>query len=98
MAYFQVLFQGKGIRLPFDGGDSAIGFFTTRVVRADSSDDALDRARDVVLSEWRDGGSYAAVNSGEVPELVADPIRRLGPLRGFFGRKRTGYVFYCHED
>ncbi len=72
MAYFRVGFQGKGIRLPFDDEDPAIGFFTTRVVNANSPDDAADVARKVVLAEWRDGGAYAAVNTGEIPDSLSN--------------------------
>ncbi len=98
MAYFRVSFQGKGIRLPFDDGDPAIGFFTTRVVQANSPEDAADVARRVVLAEWRDGGAYAAVNTGEIPRLSVESVVGLGLVRGLFGRKPAGYTFYRHED
>lgn len=98
MPYFRIGFHGKGIRLPCNDSDHAIGFFTTRVARAGSPGEAIDVARDALLAEWREGGEYAAANLGDVPTLTADSIAEIGLIRGFFGRKPAGYVFYLHDD
>lgn len=97
MPYFKILLSGRGIDLPFDD-DSAIGFFTTRLVRAVDLANAETLARDLVLSEWRPGGDYAQANRGAVPVLSIERSFPVGWLQGIFGRKGSGYAFYCHED
>jgi len=99
MPFFKVVLSGTGILLPCDGAaDPVIGFFTTRTVRARNSGEAQVLAKEIVLSEWRAGGTYAAANGGSVPALTTDRISSLGFLRGFFGHKEMGYSFYLRDD
>ena len=78
--------------------DSAIGFFTTRLVRSIDSSIAESLAKDLVLSEWRPGGTYAMANRGSQPALSVEQSFPVGWLEGTFSRKPSGYTFYCHED
>ena len=100
MPYFQVRLEGSGVSVPVEGeADPIIGFFTTRVVRADDEERALALAREVVLADWRGGGEFAQQNQGTLPVLSADdPVSHLGFLRGLFGRRRTGYAFYRYNE
>jgi hypothetical protein len=99
MPYFQVMLSGAGILLPFeDASDPAIGFFTTRNVRASDSGRAQVLAKELVLSQWRSGGAYAGANKGATPVLAIESISTIGLLKGIFGRKATGYAFYTHAD
>ena len=98
MAYFQVLLSGSGISYAFEGeADAVVGFFTTRVVRAQTLADAQHLAKQLVLTEWRAGGAYAVCNRGGVPSLVVEESFRIGFLRGVFGRSRKGYAFYTQD-
>jgi len=97
MPNFKVLLSGRGIDLAMED-DSAIGFFTTRLVRADDQKSAESLASDLVLSEWRLGGAYAQANRGDLPVLSIEQSFSVGWFEGVFGRKASGYVFYCHED
>ena|SRR5690554_3071454 len=97
MPYFKIICSGRGIDLPFEG-DSAIGFFTTRLVRAANRSDAESLATDLVRSEWRSGGTYFQANRGALPVLSVEQSFPVGWLAGTFGRKPSGYTFYCHED
>ena len=97
MPYFKVILSGRGIDLPFEG-DSAIGFFTTRLVRSVDPAGAELLAKDLVLSEWLPGGTYATVNRGSQPTLSVEQSFSVGWLVGTFGRKPSGYTFYRHED
>ena len=97
MPYFKVILSGRGIDLPLEG-DSAIGFFTTRLVRSTDPSRAESLAKDLVLSEWRPGGTYAEANRGSQPVLSIEQSFPVGWLVGTLGRKPSGYTFYCHED
>jgi hypothetical protein len=98
MPYFKVKLSGAGISLPFDGGDPAIGFFTTRLVRARDEAHAHGLAQDLVLSEWHTGGAYATGNIGALPTLLVEESWQVGLLQGILGRRPTGYSFYAHDD
>ncbi|MCA0393670.1 MAG: hypothetical protein LCH70_06065 [Proteobacteria bacterium] len=97
MPYFKVILSGRDIDLPFEG-DSAIGFFTTRLVRSTDPASAESLAKDLVLSEWCPGGTYANANRGSQPVLSVEQSFSVGWLAGAFGSKGSGYTFYCHED
>lgn len=97
MPHFKVIINGRGIDLPFEG-ESAVGFFTTRKVHAADLSSAEYLAKDLVLSEWRPGGTYAQANLGPVPALSVDQSFRVGWFTGTFGRNPSGYAFYRHED
>nr|CAG23928.1 hypothetical protein [Pseudomonas aeruginosa] len=97
MPYFKVILSGRGIDLPFDG-DSAIGFFTTRLVRSMDPASAESLAKGLVQAEWLPGGTYATVNRGSQPTLSVERSSPVGWLTGTFGRKPSGYSFYRHED
>ena len=97
MPYFKVILSGRGIDLPIEG-ESAIGFFTTRLVRSTDPSGAESLAKDLVLSEWRPGSVYAGTNCGSQPVLSVEQSFPVSWLTGIFGRKPSGYTFYCHED
>lgn len=86
----KVLLSGSGIDLPFDDDDAVIGFFTTRLIRAADLASAEALARELVLSEWRPGGTYAQANRGAIPALFTEQAFPVGCLQGAFGRKGSG--------
>ncbi len=91
------MLSGRGIDLSVDG-TLVVGFFTTRLVRATDLVAAERQAKDLVLSEWQPGGTYAAANRGSAPALTVEESFPVGLLAGTFGRKPSGYTFYSHED
>ena len=91
------MLSGRGIDLLFDG-TPVVGFFTTRLVRADDLMTAERQAKDLVLSDWQPGGSYAAINRGPIPSLTVEDSFPVGFVTGTFARKPSGYTFYSHED
>ena len=97
MPHFKVILSGCGIDLPFDGAPVA-GFFTTRLVRATDLAAAESEAKELVLSDWRPGGTYADTNRGSLPTLTIEQSFLVGFLAGILGRKPSGYSFYRHED
>lgn len=97
MPYFKVILSGREIDFPFDD-ISAVGFFTTRLVRATDLAAAEQQAKDLVLSEWRLSGAYASANRGSVPALSIEKSFPVSFLAGMFGRKPSGYALYRHED
>ena len=97
MPHFKVIFSGRGIDCAV-GDDRAVGFFTTRLVKAPDLAKAESVAKELVLAEWRPGGQYSTSNRGPVPILIVEESFPLGLLAGIFSRRRTGYSFYRHED
>lgn len=97
MPHFKVILSGRGIDYPFEGS-SVVGFFTTRLVRAPTLAQAESLAKDLVTSEWRDGGAYAAANRGSAPGLTVERSFQVGGLAGLLGRRPSGYSFYRQED
>ena len=96
MPYFRVLLHGSGISMPTEGGAPVIGFYTTRHVKASSHEAASEKAKDVVLRDWKDG-VYAQANHGEMPELTiesVDKIRFIDALRS----PNAGYTFYAPDS
>ena len=99
MPYFKVQLSGAGISLQaVDGADPAIGFFTTRLVRARDPEHAHSLAKEAVLSEWQPGGAYAGGNIGTLPSLIVEESWQVGLLEGILGRRASGYAFYSHDD
>ena len=97
MPYFKVILSGRGIDCSVDD-DRAVGFFTTRLVKASDLASAESEAQELVLSEWRPGGEYSSSNSGSLPALTVEQSFPIGLLAGLFGRRPRGYSFYRHED
>jgi hypothetical protein len=80
-----------------EGAAPAIGFFTTRWVKASSRADAPDLAKQLVLSEWTPAGKYTPANSGQPPQLAVEETWAIGAFRALFGRKPGGYSFYISD-
>ncbi len=98
MPFFRVMLAGSGISYPCtDGSLPAIGFLTTRDVRASSLQEAERKAKELVLVEWRSGGKYFSANQGACPSITVEESFQLTYLRGIFARKPSGYSFYTHE-
>ena len=98
MPYFRVMLSGAGISYGFDDdSDPAIGFFTTRTVKADDLPRAERSAKALVLLEWQPGGKHFAGNRGSLPVLAIEDARPIGYLRGLLGRKGSGYAFYTND-
>jgi hypothetical protein len=92
------MLSGTGISYGFsDGSEPAIGFFTTRKVKAKDLLHAHQLVKELVLSEWQSGGDYAAGNLGSLPVLSIENSWPIGLLSGLFGRKGGGYAFYTQE-
>jgi len=89
--YFKVLVNGRGLRIPRTEGEPEIrGFFTTRVVRASSSNEAAEKAVDAVRERWNTE-SFAQANRGQVPVLLADEVHSssfLGPVNTTAAHRR----------
>jgi hypothetical protein len=74
MPHYRVRLEGTGILVRLeDGGDPAIGFFTTRQVRAESPGTAQARALSDVAAEWA-SGPYAAHSEGGRLSLIAHEV------------------------
>jgi hypothetical protein len=76
-----------------DTGDSAVGFVTTRQVRATSPSEAQSRALAEVTAEWS-SGTYASMNNGSAPSLSAEAVWPVSLWRALLLRAPGGYTFY----
>jgi hypothetical protein len=100
MPFFRVVLSGSGISYPFEDESEqpVIGFFTSLVVKAPDLAGAHRLAKDLILAQWCEGGSYATANRGAPPSIVIENSFPIGLFQGIFGRKRAGYTFYSHDD
>jgi len=87
--------NGEGISVP-SSGDEVIGFYTTRWVKADRSEEAEEIAKELVLLDWTEG-EYADLNEGDPPIISVDSISPVGFLKYLWRRPGKGHAFYSSE-
>ncbi|MEM7431645.1 MAG: hypothetical protein AAF351_06860 [Pseudomonadota bacterium] len=92
MPYFRVLLEGRGLAIP-SGDEPIVGFFTTRWVRAQTSDEAKRLTPSLVLYEWEEG-EYARHNEGGRLTVSVDTVRSVGWLNFVWNQPGRGYTFY----
>ena len=87
-----VLLEGTDISIPgFDDPTRVLtGFFVSRIVVAETTEEAVARASAGVTEDWA-SGRYASL--GTSPSLEASEVDRLS-LWGWVRARNTGYVFY----
>jgi hypothetical protein len=92
---YDVIVQGRGIRVPV-GAAVAVGFF--RVVRVSASDphNAEQNALGLAKAHW-DSSPSATLNRGDAPRFTIDSVAKLPWWRRFVQAKR-GYVFFPEEQ
>jgi hypothetical protein len=94
MPHFQVQLEGTGIRVIGRGeeGEPLTGFFATRLVEADTEEEAKEVATRIVLSEWTHG-ECAAINNGGSPVLKVAAVK---PARWWHSLtvRNSGHTFY----
>jgi len=95
MAYFRILLHGEGIFIPADDSHAA-GFYTTRHIKAASEGEASEKAKALVLHEWK-SGPYAQVNRGNIPHLEIESTARIS-LIDWLRSPNKGYTFYGPEE
>lgn len=95
MPYYSVLLHGTNIKLA-GAGAPAIGFYTTRVVRAASDTQAAHKAEELVFAEWA-APPYVNANTGGSPRLTVESVDRV-PLMRALRVPNGGYTFYERED
>jgi hypothetical protein len=97
MPYFSIVMEGKGILIKSDdAAESIIGFFTTRMVRAASSEEAENKVKEMITAEWM-SGHYAKANKGVLPEVSIESVSQK-PMIEYLKFKNGGYSFYCREN
>jgi hypothetical protein len=77
-------------------GPPIIGFFTTRIVRAKSLDEAEEKAKAMVLTDWT-SGEYASSNVGSRPILRVDSVYGSNWWQ-HLRFKNKGHSFFAEEE
>jgi hypothetical protein len=96
MTYYRVLMNGAEIDIPqLGGGGSVSGFWVSRAVRAISAEEAAERAKALVLSNWSEG-KYQHANRKAVPVLRVDTVERTSFIR-YLMHPKSGFTFYGDE-
>ena len=95
MPIYDVVVQGRGIKVPV-GDAVAVGFFRTFRVAASDPVQAEQRAVTYAFASWN-AGPNRRLKGGEMPSFKIDSVIQL-PWWRRFGRKSTGYAFYSTED
>ena len=94
MPYFRVQLHGTGICIDGVGGAPPIvGFYTTRIVRAESQEDAVEVAAQAVTTQWITGAGYAKNNRGTPPMLSVEWVRN-DTFLGSLLFRGVGHTFY----
>jgi hypothetical protein len=95
MPYFHVFVEGKDIAVPM-GDDVAVGFFTTRSVRAQTSDEAAEKVKSMITTDWA-VGRYAAWGTGRVPAISVERVWQTSWISWLFF-KNDGHTFYPDNE
>ena len=96
MSYFKVVLSGTGIKVP-SVPEPIIGFYTTRCVKASDAELAIEIAKKSILEEWKDG-EYKDSNIGQLPNLEAEEVQKIGFLSRMFSQNpNRGYTFYSQD-
>ena len=96
MPYFRVLIHGTGIRFAMEGSHKPlIGFYTSRAVRAATTEQAIERAKASVLAVWKTQ-EYVRANAGTLPKLDATEVERISFWRSL-KIPNAGHALYADE-
>jgi len=91
------MLHGHGIKLQIEGDSRpAVGFYCTRLLKALNADEAVLKAKEMVLHQWT-SPEYTGVSKGVVPTLEVDSIEEAS----FFSSltfKNSGHVFYPEDS
>jgi hypothetical protein len=94
MPYFRVQLHGTGICLFGSGSEPPIvGFYTTRIVRAESREAAATVAARSVTAQWGNGTAYAKNNRSSLPMLSVEWVKD-DTFLGSLLFRGTGHTFY----
>lgn len=97
MPFFCVMMLGQNISVPVaDSDNDAIGFYTTRWVKAATPEEAETIATEMVMIDWTES-EYAEMNRGDPPQLSVEMISYVGLLKYLWRRPGGGYGFYSSE-
>jgi hypothetical protein len=97
MGYYRVQIHGTGIRIAGEEKSRPIiGFYTTRIVRANYEDDARAKAIASVRDQWASGAEAKYYNCGS-PTLHVEEVVPARFLQGLLFRN-TGHTFYLEDE
>jgi hypothetical protein len=96
MPYYRILVHGQGIAVPLDDAETAIGFYTIRIISALSNEEAESKAKTQVLSAWS-SAEYRALNQGGAPRLRIESVEKISLIRFLLGRRSYGHIYYTKE-
>lgn len=96
MSAFVVILLGENIRIKFE--DSfVIGFFKAQKVWARNQDQAIEKAKRLVLEEW-EKGVFLESNKGNFPDLSVESVCELDFFQGLFRKvPKKGHSFYSED-
>ena len=95
LAFFSVRLQGDQICVPSELPKPYIGFFITLFVTASSADEAGQKAKSLVLNDWK-SGRFAAVGSS-APRLAIMEVSKTGMFTWLMAMNAK-YGFYPPHD
>jgi hypothetical protein len=94
---FAVRIEASGIDLDGPHPDRPIvGFYTTRIVRAKTPEEAGQRVIEMILADWTQG-EWASLNRGGVPKLKVDDVWKVGFWRWLTFKSR-GHIFFPADE
>jgi hypothetical protein len=90
------MLHGTGILLHAeDDSPPAIGFYTSRAVKAESAEEAVEKAKRSVLAVWA-SDRYITANKGGMPVLTTENVARISFWQSL-KIPNKGHSFYARE-
>ena len=93
MAIYSVIIVGAGIKIPAVP-EPIIGFFTTRIVKAENAEEAVTIAIKRVKADW-EKSEYIKINIEADLILELDKVNEIGLIKAIKNRNiGKGYTFF----
>ena len=78
-----------------DDSPPAIGFYTSRAIKAESAEEAVEKARRSVFEVWA-SDEYTSANKGNAPVLTTEQVARISFWQSL-KIPNKGHSFYVRE-
>ena len=97
MKRYRVQLRGENFLLDLDGDNGKFGFKTTRVIKANSCDEAK-RIALILIHHDLNQSSHIIKNTPDAPRVIAEKIEELKFFQFVSKKKQQGFSFFSEEQ
>lgn len=97
MKRFEVQLQGKNYLLNIDGELKKFGFYVTKFVKANNSEEAVKKAK-ILIHQDAYLKSSVINEGGHRPSINLVKIYEIGFFKFFINKSATGFTFYVEDE